>query len=67
MAQAGVTILAIKELMGHSQITVTMRYAHLAESNLRDAVAALDGYGEPSKDVEVTTHMTTHGPKTIPL
>lgn len=43
LAQAGVPILTIKELMGHSQITVTMRYAHLAPGNLRTAVEALDG------------------------
>ncbi len=42
LAQAGVPILAVKELLGHSQITVTMRYAHLAPSNLRAAVEVLD-------------------------
>lgn len=42
LAQAGVPILTIKELMGHSQITVTMRYAHLAPSNLQTAVTVLD-------------------------
>lgn len=42
LAQAGESIIAIKELMGHSSITVTMRYAHLAPSNLRAAVRALD-------------------------
>ena len=42
LAQAGVPITVIKELMGHSTITVTMRYAHLAPSNLRSAVRALD-------------------------
>lgn len=66
LAQAGVPILAIRELMGHSRISVTMGYAHMAESNLRDAVATLDGYGEPSRGEEVTTHMTTHVPKTAP-
>jgi integrase len=42
LAQAGRSILEIKELMGHSDVTVTMRYAHLAPNNLRDAVLALD-------------------------
>ena len=42
LAQAGVPILTIKELMGHPQITVTMRYAHLAPSNLQTAVPVLD-------------------------
>ena len=42
LAQAGVPITAIRDLLGHSQIQVTMRYAHLAPSNLRDAVQKLD-------------------------
>ena len=43
LAQAGVPLLAIMELMGHASITMTMRYAHLAPSNRRAAVLALDG------------------------
>jgi len=42
LAQAGVPITTIRELMGHSAIAVTMRYAHLAPSNLRSAVLFLD-------------------------
>ena len=42
LAQRGVSILIIKELMGHSSITVTMRYAHLAPNDARDAVKVLD-------------------------
>lgn len=42
LAQAGVPVTAIRDLLGHSQIQVTMRYAHLAPSNLRDAVQKLD-------------------------
>lgn len=42
LAQAGRSILEIRDLMGHSDVRVTMRYAHLAPNNLRDAVLALD-------------------------
>ena len=45
LAQAGRSILEIKELMGHSDVTVTLRYTHLAPNNLREAVRALDGAG----------------------
>lgn len=41
LAMAGVPILTIKELMGHSTIQMTMRYAHLAPSTLAEAVPAL--------------------------
>ncbi len=59
LAQAGVPLLAIKELLGHASITVTMRYAHLSPSNLRDAVGTLDvvpDAGIPSKSTQNSTH-----------
>ena len=34
---------AIKELAGHKSMKVTMRYMHLTESALRDAIRLLDG------------------------
>ena len=43
LAQAGVPIAVIKELLGHGNIQVTTRYAHVAPSNLDEAVRALDG------------------------
>jgi site-specific recombinase XerD len=39
---AGVPLKAVQELLGHADIRMTMRYAHLAQSALQDAVAALD-------------------------
>lgn len=42
LACEGVPIPAIKELLGHSSIVMTMRYAHLSPSTLRDAVAVLE-------------------------
>lgn len=41
LAMEGVPIITIKELLGHSTIQMTMRYAHLAPSTLADAVPAL--------------------------
>jgi site-specific recombinase XerD len=35
---AGVDIRTVQELMGHSTITMTMRYAHLSPTHLRTAV-----------------------------
>lgn len=42
LAEKGVTILTIKELMGHSDIRTTMRYAHLGQHTLRDAIKVLE-------------------------
>ena len=38
----GVPLTAVRDLLGHSSVTVTERYAHLAPENVRDAVAVLD-------------------------
>jgi integrase len=42
LAMKGVSMKAIQELLGHSHMTMTMRYAHLAPSTLRDAVSVLE-------------------------
>jgi len=38
----GVPLWAARDLLGHSTVKVTERYAHLAPENLRKAVARLD-------------------------
>lgn len=42
LASRGVSLTVIKELLGHSTIAMTMRYAHLAPSTLREAVRVLE-------------------------
>tara|TARA_R100001082_G_scaffold58074_1_gene32133 strand:+ start:4529 stop:5539 length:1011 start_codon:yes stop_codon:yes gene_type:complete len=42
LVQNGVPIVAVKELAGHNDIRTTMRYSHLAPSNLVDAIATLE-------------------------
>jgi integrase len=41
LVMKGVDLRTVMELMGHSDITMTMRYAHLAQSHVRDAVERL--------------------------
>lgn len=41
LVQAGVDLYTVKELLGHSEITMTERYSHLAPDNLRAAVERL--------------------------
>jgi site-specific recombinase XerD len=45
----GATLKVIQELLGHSTITMTMRYAHLAPRVSREAVRMLD---DPTPDSE---------------
>jgi integrase len=42
LVMRGVPLKAVQELLGHEDITTTMRYAHLAPGVTRDAVALLD-------------------------
>lgn len=41
LSMSGVPIAVIRELLGHSDINMTMRYAHLSPSILKNAVAVL--------------------------
>lgn len=41
LVQASVPIYTVAELLGHSSVAVTKRYAHLAPQNLRDAIAKI--------------------------
>jgi integrase len=41
MVQRGVDLYRVKEILGHSTIAMTERYAHLAPNHLADAVAVL--------------------------
>ncbi|MDA1194272.1 MAG: tyrosine-type recombinase/integrase [Planctomycetota bacterium] len=43
MVAAGVPIFDVAKILGHSTVTVTMRYAHFAPEAGRAAVKALDG------------------------
>ena len=49
--QRGVSLPELKELLGHSSIGMTMRYAHLAPEHLRSAVSRLAGLTGSSADV----------------
>ena len=46
LVKRGVDIVTVKELLGHSSITVTMRYTHTNLGNKRAAVQVLTGVGD---------------------
>jgi integrase len=47
LVMRGAPIVAVQDLMGHSTIQMTMRYAHLAPHVTREAVQLLDRRGSP--------------------
>lgn len=49
LVMAGVDLNTVRELMTHGNITMTLRYAHLAPSKTKEAVEKLD---PPKKDIK---------------
>ena len=46
LVMQGTNIMVVKELMGHKSLSMTERYAHLAPSASRAAVATLEKYNK---------------------
>ena len=59
MIMAGIDLVAVKELLGHKDIKMTLRYAHLAPAHKRKAVNILDAL--------LTTPATAQLPPTAQL
>ncbi len=59
LIESGASIYVVKELLGHSDIRLTERYAHLNSSALQDAVNGLEPVREP-KPAKVT-HISAVG------
>lgn len=55
LVMRGVPLQAVQELLGHSRIDETMRYAHLSPSAKRDAVGRLDDLGEQTQGTQMAT------------
>jgi site-specific recombinase XerD len=54
----GVSLKELQELLGHSSLAMTMRYAHLAPERLRSAVTRLEGLTS-SKRTEESSQAST--------
>jgi integrase len=55
----GVSLKELQELLGHSSLAMTMRYAHLAPERLRSAVTRLEGLTSSQPTTE-STQASTH-------
>ncbi len=53
LVMAGVDLLTVKELLGHKQINMTVRYSHLAPEHTAQAVAKLTDRFKPSEAVQL--------------
>jgi len=49
LAQKGANLSAVQQLLGHSDIRTTMRYAHINRAVLREAIGILDRIGSQSE------------------
>jgi hypothetical protein len=50
LAMAGVRLRTISEILGHRDMRMTTRYAHLSPQHLRDAMRALDDRQQSAAD-----------------
>ena len=54
LRQKGVPLGNIAELLGHKGLKMTRRYAHLAMSNLHEAVSRIQNPSDPRTDTSTT-------------
>jgi integrase len=54
LVMSGVDLMTVKEFLGHKDIKMTLRYAHLAPDYKRSAISRLDTYMDTSHKKRVT-------------
>ncbi|MGD0829139.1 MAG: site-specific integrase [Desulfobaccales bacterium] len=57
LVMKGIGLKAVQELLGHADLTMTMRYTHLSQGHLQAAVSALNDLGKDD------TKLTPNAPK----
>ncbi len=54
LVMSGVDLMTVKEFLGHKDIKMTLRYAHLAPDYERSAITRLDTYMDTTHEKGVT-------------
>jgi integrase len=57
LVQAGVDLFKVQQLLGHSTPTMTARYAHLSDGDLRQAVQAMEANGKAKRSKGKVVHL----------
>jgi integrase len=58
LVMKGASLKAVQELLGHSDMAMTMRYAHLSQEHLRDSVNLLNDMPSGKQMVNITPNAT---------
>ena len=66
LALKGVDLNTIRELMGHTSITMTLRYAHLTRGHKTVAIQLLDKISVPASTVRVVTNLSQKASEQTP-
>lgn len=53
LVEAGTSLYAVKELMGHADFDMTQRYSHLSPEGLRAAIGVLEQHAKPVEPAKV--------------
>jgi integrase len=61
LVSAGVPLTEVRDLLGHSTVQMTERYAHLAPENIRAAVARLDAWSRSGHVTEKSPERSSGG------
>jgi len=61
LVTAGVPLTEVRDLLGHSSVKMTERYAHLAPENVRAAVTLLEGYESHLSHVDKSANQRIWG------
>lgn len=56
----GINLKTVQHLLGHKDIRMTLRYAHLSREHLQAAVGTLDGGLRPEREVGTKKEQGTH-------